>query len=89
MFFCQKLKILCSLDHPILFKCYQLMVETFIMDSNGHMEEFERKIKFKKNVLIGTFMFSLRMLTYRKSEVLFVFAPQTGKFEHYRMIQTA
>ena len=35
--------------------------------------------------LIGSFMLSLRMLTYRKSEIIFVFAPQTGKFEHYRM----
>ena len=65
------------------------MVETFIMDSNRHMEEFERKIKCNNFCSDRSFMFSLHMMTYRKSEVLFVFAPQTGKFEHYRKIQTA
>ena len=59
---CQKwlTLILCSSDHPILFKFHQLVVQTFIKElqvifqtsnvsnSNGNKEELERKIYCKR-----------------------------------------
>ena len=59
-FFVKKLKILYSLDHPILIKFRQLVVHIVIMElqmvfltstiinSNGNMKELERKIKCEK-----------------------------------------
>ena len=58
--FCKKLKILYSLDHPILIKFRQLVVNIVIkelqmvfltstvINSNGNMKELERKIKCEK-----------------------------------------
>ena len=58
--FVKKLKILYNLDHPILIKFRQLVVNTVIkelqmvfltstvINSNGNMKERERKIKCEK-----------------------------------------
>ena len=58
--FVKKLKILYSLDHPILIKFCQLVVNIVIkelqmvfltstvINSNGNMKELERKIKCEK-----------------------------------------
>ena len=58
--FVKKLKILYSLDHPILIKFRQLVVNivikelqmvfltSTIINSNGNMKELERKIKCEK-----------------------------------------
>ena len=58
--FCKKLKILYNLDHPILNKFRQLVVNIVIKElqmvfltstvtnSNGNMKELERKIKCEK-----------------------------------------
>ena len=58
--FVKKLKILYSLDHPILIKFRQLVVNIVIkelqmvfltstaINSNGNMKELERKIKCEK-----------------------------------------
>ena len=58
--FCKKLKILYSLDHPILIKFRQLVVNIVIkelqmvfltstvINSNGNMKELECKIKCEK-----------------------------------------
>ena len=58
--FCKKLKILYSLDHPILIQFRQLVVNivvkelqmvfltSTVIDSNGNMKVLERKIKCEK-----------------------------------------
>ena len=58
--FCKKAQILYSLDHPILIKFRQLVVNIVIkelqmvfltstvINSNGNMKELERKIKCEK-----------------------------------------
>ena len=65
--FCEKLKILCSSDHPILINFRQLVVNIVIkelqmvfltstvINSNGNMKELERKIKCEKLIFDRVF----------------------------------